>query len=143
MNIRVVAGLVTALVALGCGGPSTPMASPSTDPQSHVATPRSNAGGGPSPACGGFHLSVVNETAATVEARLNGEAVAEILAGNTLDIAEFGSLHVPRMPWHVVVRALGSGVTLAEQDVTNGGASTRLTLRVTQAGATAADAAGC
>jgi hypothetical protein len=143
MKKRAVAGLVAALVALGCGGPSTPMASPSTDPQSHVATPPSIAGGRPSPGCGGFHLSVVNETPATVEATLNGEAVAEILAGDTVDIAEFGTLHVPPMPWHVVVRAPGSGVTLAVRDVTSGGTSTRLTLRVTQAGATAAEVAGC
>jgi hypothetical protein len=119
------------------------MSSPSTDPQSHIATPPSIAGGGPSPGCGGFHLSVVNETAATVEATLNGEAVAEILAGDTLDIAEFGSLHVPPMPWQVVVRAPESGATLAVRDVTNGGTSTRLTLRITQSGATAAEVAGC
>jgi hypothetical protein len=67
----------------------------------------------PSNACGGFHLKLVNQMAATAHVALNGAWATEVPAGTTLTINEHVSTpQPPPLPWRVVITDVTTGTEL-------------------------------
>jgi len=73
----------------------------------------------PSPACGGYHLLVVNKASTAVMVRINGTTFATVdAAGNTQLIQHFTSgLEAMSWPWQVEIVEAGTGALLATREV--------------------------
>lgn len=104
-----------ALIALGtsaCGvlGPSAP---PTTQPIG-------------SNACGGFHLTVVNETGERVTVTVNGQDAGAIEPAKSLTLVQWLPPQLPVMPWTVVVGRASDGTQLGTQRFESGMANQRL-----------------
>jgi hypothetical protein len=95
-----VGGLVTVVVALsilgGCQGDGTP-------------NPDDPYAGLPSNGCGGFHLKVVNTTAASVRVTLSHAWSIVVPARSTETVVQFDPPDKPPLPWQVVITDESSG----------------------------------
>ena len=66
----------------------------------------------PSKACGGFHVVIANTGPSPIEVRLNTKHIADVAAGDTADIPEYGNYGAPTMPWDVEVIRIADGAVL-------------------------------
>jgi hypothetical protein len=102
--------VVVAVIAsiAGCVAASSP-SHPSADPYAGL----------PSNACGGFHLKLVNQIAASARVALNGASATEVPAGTTLTINEHVSTpQPPPLPWRVVITDVTTGTELFSATMT-------------------------
>jgi hypothetical protein len=110
MRSRLIA-LVLTLVLSGVAGGCTSIAS----------------GPVPSPAFGGFRLSIHNTGSAAVLVYVNGMEQAPLDGGETRWMAEWGAPSMGALPWKVEIVDAASGVNVATREITessgNGAAS--------------------
>jgi hypothetical protein len=88
------------------------------------------SGFAPAPACGGFHLLVINRGPSPVAVRLNGTPSETVDAGTDGTIYQYGPGGVSDMPWTVTVVEPSTGTVLATRDVTESSGDGGATIEV-------------
>lgn len=101
MGTRLIA-LVLALVLSGIAGGCSSIAS----------------GPVPSPACGGFRLSIHNAGSAPVLVYVNGQEQAPLNGGATQHMTEWGFPSMGALPWKVEIADAATGANIATREIT-------------------------
>jgi len=136
---RVAGGLVTlvasVLVLAGCAASATATPSSTASPKVPATALPTASAVEPSNACGGFQFLVVNERAAAILVRMNGQDVVRVDGGTSLVITEFGVWKAPLMPWRVEIVDEDSSTVLATREVSHESGDGGATMDVKETGA--------